>query len=573
MLTGPVPLPGGLSVAHLAALVAADVLVRRARAAGDELRWVASAFAGGLTTQRAAEDDLVREGLDKAMIGREAFAARMAASTEAARADLADAASALRLGFDVGAAVEAGDAAAHAARTAFVCLFDAGVVHRADRVVGACPGCATTIGASEAVPAHLEGEDLTLRLALVDDLDGDGHLDVACLATELLPGVVAIAVPEGSPAAGRCALVPLAASMVPVVADAGVARNTLVVPAHDQAAFELARRLGLPAVPVLDDRGFVCAPGPLVGQARYAARVAARRLLDAERVVLATADGLEAVERCPACRTVLVPLLGTHWVLALADLETAAADAVRDGRLTVWPAGAREDLLAGAGEAGEWCLSQQVWGGVAVPVGRCLDCGHLDVSVHPATSCGRCMGTLVADVDVLEERFVRCMLPLAVAGWPEAGRGPAERTGGSVLFVVPAAAAADVLPMVALGLRLDGAVPFDEVAVLCPPNGAVDGDAGLDLPALAVEEGAATLRIALASGGLDLVAARDVVALLEKPPPGHADVRRLASAMDAASAVAPPSFALGLLAAAAREGVPTADVAKLRALAAPFVGR
>lgn len=549
------------------------MVVRRARALGDDVRWVASAFSGGLATQRAVEDDLVREGLEKTMIGREAFVARLAASAAAARDELAGVASALGLGIDASAAVDAGEAAAQAARTAFVRLFDAGLVHRAERVAGACPGCATTIGAADAVPAHLEGEELTLRLALMDDLDDGGHLDVRCLAAELLPGVVAVAVPDGSPTAGRFALLPVAATVIPVVADAGVVTPTLVVPAHDQAAFELARRLGLAPVPVLDTRGLVCAPGPLAGLARYAARAAARQLLEAERVVVATADGLEPVERCPACRTVLVPLLGTHWVLMVADLETAAADAIRDGRLVVWPATSREDLLAGAGEAGEWCLSQQVWGGVPVPVGRCLDCGNIDVSVHPATSCGRCMGDLLADTDVLDARFVRCMLPLAAAGWPEAVRGADERPRGAVLFIVPASAAADVLPMVALGLRLDGAVPFREVAVLCRPQGAPDGDAGVDLAALAAEEGAPTLRIALASGGLDLVAARDLVACLDDPPAGDADVQRLAAAMDAAFAAVAPSFALGLLAAAVREGVPAADAARARELAGPFVGR
>lgn len=553
--------------------MAADVLVRRARAGGDDLRWVASAVAGGLATQRMAEDDLVREGLDRTTIGREAFEGRLAASAEAALHELEGVVSALGLGFDPGAAVEAGASAASAARTAFVRLFEAGLVHRGERVAGACPGCATTIDSADAVPAHLDGEDLTIRLALTDDPHDDGHLDVRCLAAELLPGVVAVAVPEGSPAAGRFALVPVAASVVPVVADASAVVPTLVVPSHDQDAFELARRLGLAPVPVLDGGGFVCAPGPLTGLARYAARAAARRLLEAERAVVSVAGGVEPVERCPACRAVLVPVLGTHWLLTMADLETAAADAIRDGRLGVWPAAAREDLLAGRAQAGEWCLSQQVWGGVPVPVGTCLDCGNVDVSVHPATSCRRCMGDLVPDTDVLDARFVRCVLPLAVAGWPEVGRVAGEATDGGVVLVVPASAMADVVPMVALALRLDGAVPFQEVALLCRGLEAADAGAGADLPSLAAQAGTPALRIALACGGLDLAAAQDMAACLDDPPTGQADVRELSVAMDEAFAGVAPLFALGLLNAAAREGVPPSGVPAIRRLAAPFVGR
>ena len=547
------------------------MLVRRARATGEDLAWAASAVAGGLATQRAAERELAREGLDKELIGREAFVARVAASADLARYELAGLAEALGLDLDARAAVDAGEAAAQTARTAFVRLFDAGLVHRAERVVGACPGCATTIGASEAVAAHLGGDGLLLRLALTDESDG-GHLDVGCLAAELLPGVVAVAVPDGSPAAGGAALIPVAATVVPVVANAGVGTPTLVVPAHDQRSFDLAWRLGIAPVPVLDGRGFVCAPGPLAGLARYAARAAARKLLDAEGVVVGIAEGLEPIERCPACTTVLVPLLGTQWVLTVADLETSAADAVRDGRLAVWPPAAREDLVAGAGSAGEWCLSQQVWGGVPVPVGRCVECGTLDVSVDPATSCRRCMGDLVADDDVLDARFVRCMLPLATAGWPEA-RGAGDRPGGGVVFVVPQVAAGDILPMVALALRLDGTVPFDEVAVLCPVREAAEEEPVADVPALAAQEGPQVLRLALLCGGLDLAEARGLLGRIEATPLGEADVEQLAAAMEDAFAALAPSVALGLLAAAVRQGVPAADGPRVRELAAPFVGR
>lgn len=575
VLTGPVPLPGGPSVAHLAALVSADILVRHARVAGADVAWVVAAVAaGGLAAQRWATDDLLREGLDRATVGRDAFVGRMAALAESGRRDLAAVASGLGLGFDAAAAA-GGAAAAAAARTAFVRLFDAGLIHEEERVLGVCPGCATTVGAPEAVPVDLDCEALTLRLALLDDADAAGHLDVVCLAPELLPGVVAVAVPDGSPAAGRSVAAPVAASVVPVVADAGVVTPTLVVPAHDPWALDVAKRLGLATVAVVDAAGAVCSPGPLAGLARYAARAAARRLLEAERVVVATAPGTERAERCPGCRAVLVPLLGTHWLLTVPDLETAAADAVRDGRLVVWPAVVRDDLLVASGQAGEWCLSQQVWGGVAIPVGRCLDCGHVDVSVHPATSCGKCMGDLVPADDVLDTRFMRCVWPLAAAGWPGAGRGAGERGGGPALLVVAAEGAGDIAPMVALGLRLDGAVPFDEVVVLDPPGvppGAGTAP-GADPAALVAREGAAVVRVALACGGLDVGAARELVARIDQPPIGSGDVERLAAAMAGALAAASPAAALGMLAAAVGEGVPAADAPRVRELAAPFVGR
>lgn len=556
--------------------MAADVLARRSRSEGGELEWTTATVPGGLAGQWAAEEELVRAGLDKATVGREAFAERLAMMVADRRRQLAGLAADLRLDLDVDAAEAAGNAATAAARTAFVRLFDAGLVVEADRVVGTCPRCATVVPASDVVGGSVDGEAVTLRLALLDGQEDD-HLEVVCAAPELLPGAVAIAVPDGSPLAGRSAMVPVAGAAVPVVADPSVHQPTLVVPAHDPWAHATALRLGLVPVVVIDRGGGVCAPGPLAGLARYAARAAALRLLEAERAVVGSAVHAEPVGLCPACSTVLVPLLGRHWFLCADDLETAAADAVRDGRLTVWPAAARDELLSGSGRAGEWCLSQQVWGGAPLPVGRCLDCGQVDVSVHPTTSCGKCMGDLVAVDDVLDARFVRLVWPLAATGWPDAGRSPGgDGDGGghgSSLLVVAADAADEVLAMAALGLRLGGAVPFDEVSVLAPvgPPSPAEGPAG-EIPALVAGEGARVVRLALACGGLDVASAADLLARLDDPPVGLVDVDRLSAAVDAALAAASPAAALGMLAAAVGEGVAAHDADRVRALAGPFVG-
>ena len=145
----------------------------------------------------------------------------------------------------------------------------------------------------------------------------------------------------------------------------------------------------------------------------------------AEGVVEAVDEVDEPVARCRRCGTIVVPRLGRHWFLPMADLEVLAADAVRQGVISVAPAAASDELVAAAGQRGDWCLSHQVWAGQPVPVGTCLDCGQAAVSVEPADSCGKCMGTVVADDDVLDARFVGAVWPLALAGWPQDEGGPA----------------------------------------------------------------------------------------------------------------------------------------------------
>ena len=574
VLAGPVPVVGPSSIAYLGALVTADTLVRRAAAEGHTLAASTAVLGGGLCDQHAVEEDLVREGLDRELLGRHAFLARAEAVEDAARSRLAGVVAALGVDVDVERASAAGRQAARAARTAFVRLFETGAVVEEERVVDVCPRCGTVATGPDAAPGELEGEALVLRLGVLDGVDGTDSVDVPCLAPELLPGVVAVAVPEGHSAAGHRVAVPVAATVVPVVADPSVDGPQLVVPAHDAGALALARRAGAGAVAVVDGGGTVRAGGPLDGLARYAARAAARQLLAAEGALVGAEPAREAVARCAACRTVLVPVLGRHWFLTMGDLEIAAADAVRDGRLVVWPASAREELLALTGASEEWCVSRQLWAGQPLPAARCADCGQLDVTVATPSSCGRCMGDLTADEGVLDARFVGCVWPLSVSGWPEGGPGPGE-AATSTLFVVPADRLADVLPMVALGLRLSGEVPFGELAVtpaLTRDTARDEPVAPVDVAALLADEGRAVVRVALVCGSLDIDAARDLVGRLDAVREGHVDVDLLEDLCAIAFDSATPANALSMVAAAAAEGVPPPAVARLRALAAPFVG-
>lgn len=232
----------------------ADVPVRRASAEGFPLPWVAASLPGGLVGQRAAEGDLRREGLDRAALGREAFVARMSTLADLGQRQLSSVVAALGLDLDMNAAVIAGETVARAARTAFVRLFDAGVPVEADSVVGACPACATAVAQADAVPVDVDGEALTLRLALVDRPPGAAdRIEVRCFAPELLPGLVAVAVPDASPLGGSAVVAPV----VPFVAYASWA-------APSSALALLAAAVGQ-GVPTSDDLRVHAQAAPFLG--------------------------------------------------------------------------------------------------------------------------------------------------------------------------------------------------------------------------------------------------------------------------------------------------------------------
>jgi valyl-tRNA synthetase len=576
LLTGPLRVTEPLRQAHLATLVSADTVVRWARAGGREVEWMAATLAGDLGGQSDVERELAREGLDRAALGREAFVDRVRAFEAEGRAR------AQVLLDDLGALVDLQAGAiddppvVRAARTAFVRLYDAGRLARTEQVVDVCPRCETVVDPVDSHLVEAAAIRWQLQLAVLHE-PGAAAIGVAVVAPELLAGAVAVAVPLGHPARGARVRLPVAGREVPVVA-ADVERPTVVVPAHDQAGWGLARQFGLAPIEVLDGDGVVRIAGPLDGLARFAAREQAAVLLAADLGSLAVPEqATEVTRRCRRCRTVVVPLLGRHWMLAMSDCEVAAADIVRDGQITFFPPSVADDLIAQAGSSGPWCLSRQVWAGQPVPIATCGDCRQRAVAVDTGDSCGKCMGQLVADDDVLDARFLAAVWPLAVAGWPDHERTVAETAAVTMALASPSSVARWVLPSVAVALAVAGVAPFGHVAVLDVDLPGDDRDRAVesDVAAVLATDGRQVARAALVLAGHgDVAAARQLVESLAHMSVGDADVAGLADAVAGAYRQGAPATAARLLTAALMAGIP-ADVADrecVRRLAVPIVG-
>jgi hypothetical protein len=264
----------------------------------------------------------------------------------------------------------------------------------------------------------------------------------------------------------------------------------------------------------------------------------------------------------------VVPRLGRHWFLRAADLEVAAADAVRHGDVTFSPLDARDAFVGTAGLRPDWCLSGRVTGGVPVPSATCLECGKSTVEVEPSSSCGKCMGELVTDGQTLDARFVAAIWPLVLAGWP--GRRTTNPPEETLAVVAPVDLSGWVLPALALGLRLTGTAPFAGVVVHPWPA----PDEALEPPAVDAGD-PRVVRLALVAGTADLEAAAIAVAALDQP------FTDLVEAMEAADAAAAgvaalddgaPAQAAALLTAALSAGVPADAADRVRALALPILG-
>jgi valyl-tRNA synthetase len=567
IITAPMAVARGLTFDDLATALAADALVRRAWAVGRGAELVVPRLAGDLASHHAFERELAKEGHDRTSLPADELDARAVTFEEDRRIAAAERFAGLSVTADLGLASTTVPGVARAARTAFVRLYEEGVIEQADRVVATCPRCRTPLDAGDTERGEVDGERLTIRLGTSSGDD----LDLALLEPELLPGAVAVAVPESSPTVGSSVVVPIADREVPVIA-ALVDAPTPVIAAHDGVAHDLAVTEGLVPVVVLDEDGVVVADGPLAGLSRYAARAAARELLDAEGVLVAVEPAVEEVWRCRCCGTVVVPRLGRHWFLRSGDLEVGAADAVRHDDVTFSPSDARDAFLGLAGLRRDWCLSGRVTGGVPLPSATCVECGKTTVDVDPSSSCGKCMGEVVGDGLTLDARFVAAVWPLVLAGWPGRTRGSDYPPEETLAVVAPADLSGWVLPSLSLALRLAGAAPFAGVVVHPWPEPEEGAEASL---AEASDVDRRIVRLALVAGTADLEGAAAAVAALDQPYAEDVDAAEASEAASdgvAALDAGAPAQAAALLTSALSAGVPADAAERVRALALPILG-
>ncbi|MFH0767986.1 MAG: valine--tRNA ligase, partial [Chloroflexota bacterium] len=424
----PPNITGELHLGHALTATLQDIMTRWHRMKGEPTLWLPGIDHAGIATQVVVERLLAEEGSDRYKLGREKFLERTKQWAERYRKTVAQ--QHQRLGASCDWSRERftmDEGPSRAVRTAFVRLYDKGLIYRGERIINWCPRCATTLSDLEVEHKELAGHLYYVRYHLADS---DDFITVATTRPETIVGDTAVAVnPEDvrfKAMVGKKAILPAVNRVIPIIADEAVALDfgtgaVKITPAHDPVDFDVAQRQGLPLINILNpDTTMNENAGPYVGLDRFACREAILADLERDGLLVKIEPYTHSVGHCQRCQTVIEPIASKQWFIKMPPLAQPAINAVSDGRITIIPSRFTKVYLNWMENIRDWCISRQLWWGHRIPVWYCQKCGWLTVTVENAKVCSHCgSANIEQDLDVLDTWFSSALWPHSTLGWPD----------------------------------------------------------------------------------------------------------------------------------------------------------
>jgi len=469
------PLPnvtGDLHLGHALFVTLQDMMTRWRRMLGEPTLWLPGTDHAGIATQVVVERQLAKEGKTKEQIGRQEFAKLILKWANKNRHDIRHQQQLLGASCDwTREKFTLDEGPSRAVRTAFVRLYEKGLIYRGERMVNWCPRCRTALSDLEVEHKDIVGHLYYMRYPLTES---EGFVTVATTRPETFFGDTAVAVNSDDQRYKKLidkrVTLPIIDREIPIIADDAVDASfgtgaLKITPAHDPTDFEVAQRHNLPLVDIMNpDATMNENAGPYQGLERFACRDRVLADLEDRNLLEKIEPYSHSVGHCCRCQSMIEPKVSLQWFVQTQPLAKAAIKAVKDRRITIIPERFVKIYFDWMENIRDWCISRQLWWGHRIPVWYCRDCGRLAVSVDEPSACIRCDSEqIVQDPDVLDTWFSSALWTHSALGWPDDTDdlryfypGSVMETGYDILFFW-------VARMIMMGLEDTGEVPFRTV--------------------------------------------------------------------------------------------------------------
>ena len=441
----PPNVTGTLHMGHGFQNAIMDCLIRYYRMSGKNTLWQVGTDHAGIATEMVVERRLNAEGKSKNDIGREAFEKEVWNWKKYSGNKITS--QLRRLGSSLDWSTERftlDDEYQHAVLSAFIQLFEEGLIYQGKRLVNWDPVLETSLSDLEVV-----NKDLTIKIWEIKyQLEGTHEfVTVATTRPETLLGDMALAVnPDDKRFAhlvGKNAEIPLCDRVIPIVADdyvdaefgTGVVKIT---PGHDFNDYELGKRHGLHMNDSLqchigDEGAFSpisilnkavqiigVAPEKFHGMDRFEARKVLLKDLEKENFLVSEKEYESTLPYGDRSDQILEPLLTDQWYVDAKTLAKPAIEAVKSKEIQFVPANWEKTYFQWMNNIQDWCISRQLWWGHRIPIWYDeSNTPYAGFSEKDVRDKHNLKGAIRQEDDVLDTWFSSSLWTFATMGWPK----------------------------------------------------------------------------------------------------------------------------------------------------------
>ncbi len=434
----PPNVTGTLHMGHAAMLAIEDILIRYQRMRGKKTLWVPGTDSAAIATQSKVEGDIYKkEKLSRHDLGRDELMKRIDAFTEESKNTIIEQVKRMGSSLDWSRYAYTMDTSRYnAVMTAFVRMYEAGLIYRGNRIVNWDPKLQTTVSDEEI--EHVEQKDpfyyfqygpFVIGTVRPETKFGDKYVVVhpddtryadythgQQLELEWINGPIVATVIKDE-----------AANM-----ETGTGAMT-ITPAHSAIDFEIASRHQLDVEQVIDERGILLPiAGEFAGQHIKKARSMIVAKLHEKGLVVKIDEGYtHNVSTNSRGGGIIEPQIKLQWFVGVnkeftiphseipgissgskTTLKEIMRAAVSSGETKINPERFEKIYFHWIENLRDWCISRQIWFGHRIPVwykGDEIYCG----TVAPKGDGWE------QDHDTLDTWFSSGLWSFSTLGWPD----------------------------------------------------------------------------------------------------------------------------------------------------------
>ena len=420
----PPNVTGMLTMGHVLNNTIQDILIRKARMEGKEACWIPGTDHASIATESKVVAMLEEKGIDKSQLTREQFLNHAWEWKEKYGGIIINQLKKLGCSCDwEKERFTMDEDYTNSVLSAFVKLYDKGIIYKGNRLVNWCPVSKSAISDEEVIHKEKNGFLWHLRYSIDDS---DKFVVVATTRPETMLGDTAVAVhPDDiryQEFIGKYITLPLVKRKIPVISDDYVDPNfgtgcVKVTPAHDPNDFSMGERHGLEFINIMNDDATLNenVPEEYMGLSRDIARKKVVSDLDSLGLVDKIEDYLNKVGYSERGNVPIEFYLSEQWFMKMEDLVKPAIDAVNNGQISFHPKHWTKTYNHWMDNIKDWCISRQLWWGHQIPVWyHNNDRKKIHVSVHGPED----PENWTQEKDVLDTWASSWIWPMGVHSWP-----------------------------------------------------------------------------------------------------------------------------------------------------------